>query len=108
MDLTGKTVLVTGGASGLGEATARYFVERGSNVVVFDRDGEEPPTLLNPDTDLVSPALNRPMDCLIAGDRLYVADGGENERLSAVHIFQIHDIPTRPSPDDLQLKKLYG
>jgi NAD(P)-dependent dehydrogenase (short-subunit alcohol dehydrogenase family) len=40
MDLTGKTVLVTGGASGLGEATARYFVEQGSNVVVFDRDAE--------------------------------------------------------------------
>jgi NAD(P)-dependent dehydrogenase (short-subunit alcohol dehydrogenase family) len=40
MDLVGKTVLVTGGASGLGEATARYFVGQGSNVVVFDRDVE--------------------------------------------------------------------
>ena len=40
MDLVGKTVLVTGGASGLGEATARYFVGQGSNVVIFDRDAE--------------------------------------------------------------------
>jgi NAD(P)-dependent dehydrogenase (short-subunit alcohol dehydrogenase family) len=40
MDLNGKVVLVTGGASGLGEATVRYFAGRGSRVVVFDRDLE--------------------------------------------------------------------
>ena len=40
MELAGTAVLVTGGASGLGEATARYFVGRGSNVVIFDRDAE--------------------------------------------------------------------
>jgi len=40
MDLAGKTILVTGGASGLGEATVRYLASRGSNVVIFDRDGE--------------------------------------------------------------------
>lgn len=40
MELKGKAVLVTGGASGLGEATARYFAARGSNVVIFDRDVE--------------------------------------------------------------------
>ncbi len=40
MDLAGKVVLVTGGASGLGEATVRYFVDHGSKVVLFDRDGD--------------------------------------------------------------------
>jgi NAD(P)-dependent dehydrogenase (short-subunit alcohol dehydrogenase family) len=40
MDLHGRALLVTGGASGLGEATVRYFAARGTNVVVFDRDGE--------------------------------------------------------------------
>ncbi len=75
---------------------------------LFDRASDEPPTLLDPETDLISPALKRPMDCLVAGDRLYVADGGENERLSTIHIFQTHDIPSRPSSDDRQLKKLYG
>jgi NAD(P)-dependent dehydrogenase (short-subunit alcohol dehydrogenase family) len=40
MDLTGKAVLVTGGASGLGESTVRYFAGKGSNVVIFDRDAE--------------------------------------------------------------------
>jgi NAD(P)-dependent dehydrogenase (short-subunit alcohol dehydrogenase family) len=40
MDLSGKVVLVTGGASGLGEATVRHFVAHGSRVVLFDRDTE--------------------------------------------------------------------
>ncbi|MFP4481401.1 MAG: SDR family NAD(P)-dependent oxidoreductase [Thermovirgaceae bacterium] len=37
-DLKGRTVLVTGGASGIGEATALRFLEEGCRVAVFDRD----------------------------------------------------------------------
>ena len=33
-------VLVTGGASGIGEATARRFMDEGASVVVLDRDVE--------------------------------------------------------------------
>jgi NAD(P)-dependent dehydrogenase (short-subunit alcohol dehydrogenase family) len=36
--LRGRRVLITGGASGIGAATARRFVEEGSRVVVLDRD----------------------------------------------------------------------
>ncbi len=36
MDLTGSTALVTGGASGLGAATARQLAARGATVVVAD------------------------------------------------------------------------
>lgn len=36
MELKGKTALITGGASGLGEATARRFVKAGANVVLVD------------------------------------------------------------------------
>jgi NAD(P)-dependent dehydrogenase (short-subunit alcohol dehydrogenase family) len=38
MKLQGNVALVTGGASGLGEATARHLIDRGAQVVVFDRD----------------------------------------------------------------------
>jgi 3-hydroxyacyl-CoA dehydrogenase / 3-hydroxy-2-methylbutyryl-CoA dehydrogenase len=38
MKLDGNVALVTGGASGLGEATVRHLVGGGARVVVFDRD----------------------------------------------------------------------
>ncbi len=38
MDLAGAHVLVTGGASGLGEATARHLAASGAAVSVLDRD----------------------------------------------------------------------
>ena len=36
MDINGASAIVTGGASGLGEATARLLAERGAKVVVAD------------------------------------------------------------------------
>ena len=40
MKLEGATAFVSGGASGLGAATARMLVERGARVAIVDRDGE--------------------------------------------------------------------
>ncbi len=36
IDLAGKRTLITGGASGIGEAVARYFTEMGAEVVISD------------------------------------------------------------------------
>ena len=41
MELNGRAALVSGGASGLGGATARELVARGGRVAVLDRDGEK-------------------------------------------------------------------
>ncbi|MGH8998864.1 MAG: SDR family NAD(P)-dependent oxidoreductase, partial [Acidimicrobiia bacterium] len=38
--LTGKVAVVTGGASGIGEAAVRLFSAEGAAVAVLDRDGE--------------------------------------------------------------------
>jgi len=38
--LKGKFAAVTGGASGIGEATVRRFVAEGASVAFCDRDGE--------------------------------------------------------------------
>src|SRR5215217_8368207 len=40
MDINGAAAVVTGGASGLGEATARELARRGAKVAVFDRDAQ--------------------------------------------------------------------
>ena len=38
MQIEGNVAVVTGGASGLGEATVRHLHARGATVVIFDRD----------------------------------------------------------------------
>jgi NAD(P)-dependent dehydrogenase (short-subunit alcohol dehydrogenase family) len=40
MELQDKVVVITGGASGLGRATAEYFVDRGARVSIFDLSEE--------------------------------------------------------------------
>jgi NAD(P)-dependent dehydrogenase (short-subunit alcohol dehydrogenase family) len=40
MDVNGVAAVVTGAASGLGEATARELARRGAKVAVFDRDSQ--------------------------------------------------------------------
>lgn len=40
MELANTAAVITGGASGLGEATARHFAANGAQVTIFDRDAE--------------------------------------------------------------------
>ena len=40
MDLDGKVAFITGGASGLGKATAQRFVDAGARVLIFDLNEE--------------------------------------------------------------------
>lgn len=45
MRLQDTAAIVTGGASGLGEATARFFAQSGAQVTILDRDGNRGPKL---------------------------------------------------------------
>ncbi len=41
MEISGKTAIVTGGASGLGEATAKILHAAGANVMIVDMNEEK-------------------------------------------------------------------
>ncbi|OIN81464.1 SDR family NAD(P)-dependent oxidoreductase [Mycobacterium malmoense] len=45
MEINGKKVVVIGGASGMGRATAELLAERGADVVVLDREGSDGKTV---------------------------------------------------------------
>ncbi len=49
----GKVAIVTGGASGIGEATAKRFIEEGAKVVITDRNADAGQTLANRFGDMV-------------------------------------------------------
>lgn len=47
MKVEGKTVIITGGANGIGEAAVRLFMDAGANVVIADYNEEAGMRLLN-------------------------------------------------------------
>lgn len=47
MDINGKVAIVTGGASGLGEATVRAYVAKGAKVAIFDMNEERANNVIN-------------------------------------------------------------
>ena len=53
--LTGKKTLITGGASGIGEATTRLFLEAGAEVFIVDHDTQRVESLK---TELNNPRLH--------------------------------------------------
>lgn len=55
MNVKDRTFIVTGGASGLGEATSRALLERGAHVVVADLKGPVPEGAVFVETDVTNP-----------------------------------------------------
>lgn len=74
----------------------------------YETSSDEPPGIIDSLRGLDGASLCRPMDCLIYGDRLLIADGGSDDRQSAVHMWRIPELEPKLSPQDQLGKHLYG
>jgi NAD(P)-dependent dehydrogenase (short-subunit alcohol dehydrogenase family) len=77
MEINGSSAIITGGASGLGEATARTLAARGVRVTVFDRNeerGKEVVAEIGDHANFIGGDVTEPEDCQKAVDQ--AADGG--------------------------------
>jgi NAD(P)-dependent dehydrogenase (short-subunit alcohol dehydrogenase family) len=66
MDINGSSAIVTGGASGLGEATVRLLAKRGARVVVLDMNGDRGEALAKEVGGMFAPADVTKTDDVIA------------------------------------------
>ena len=83
MDISGKVAVVTGGASGLGEATVRAYVKKGSKAAIFDMNAERGNALVNElDADKVAFFNVNVAD----EDSVKAAIAGVMEKFGAIHI----------------------
>jgi NAD(P)-dependent dehydrogenase (short-subunit alcohol dehydrogenase family) len=77
MEINGSSALITGGASGLGEATARVLSGRGVRVTVFDKNEDRAKQVvaeIGGTANYVAGDVTDPEDCQKAVDQ--AADGG--------------------------------
>lgn len=58
----------------------------------YNPQDKESPSLLDCLDSLDDTLLLRPMDCLYHQSRIYIADGGEDEDVSAIHIFELESV----------------
>jgi NAD(P)-dependent dehydrogenase (short-subunit alcohol dehydrogenase family) len=93
--LTGKVALVTGGASGIGAATAQRLSAEGASVVVADRDGERAAALAE---SLGGPALGLAADVASEGEVDALIKSAV-ERFGRVDLHHLNaGIPGSPAP----------
>ena len=82
MDIKDKVALVTGGASGLGEATVRLYHELGARVAIFDKDAARGQALAQ---SLGAAAQYQQVD-VADEEQVIAALAAVVERFGAVHI----------------------
>jgi 3-hydroxybutyrate dehydrogenase len=89
-DLTGRTALVTGGASGIGRACAERLAEAGARVVVVDRDGEAAAKVAS---GIGGSALAADLTDLAAVDRLDASADIVVNNAGSQHVAPLHEFP---------------
>lgn len=72
MDFTGKVAVVTGGASGMGAATARELSSRGAKVVIVDRNPELAKEVAK-DIDAMSPVIGDVSESIFCDNAIRIA-----------------------------------
>lgn len=106
MQLGGNTFLVTGGASGLGEATARHFAQTGANVVIADLNearGQALASELGAKTLFQKTDVTSPESAQAAVDAARGKFGGLHGLVSCAGILAGSRIVGRDGPHDLAL-----
>lgn len=90
-DLAQRTVLVTGGADGIGRAIAEAFLDQGARVAILDRDAEciadfcsDSPKLLAEIVDLIDIAATRRaianLEARVGGFDVLINNAGNDQR----------------------------
>ncbi|MCX4758487.1 SDR family NAD(P)-dependent oxidoreductase [Kitasatospora purpeofusca] len=105
-DFEGRTVLVTGGTSGMGLATARVLLDRGANVVITGRDDAR---LARAEAELTGAELTGAelTEARLAGAGLAGARLIQAGRAAAERVFAVRADSARPA-DLARLAELVG
>ena len=103
MNIAGKTFLVTGGASGLGAATAKLLVERGASVVLADvsADGEQAASALGERARFVLTDVTQEADGQAAVDAACSNFGGLHGLVNCAGVAPSERIVGRNGPHSL-------
>ena len=97
MQLKDKVAFITGGASGLGRATAENFIHAGAKVILFDLNEENAASLLtksNPISfmDFQGEAIERTLERLPNDKSLIEVDS----IISDLDLIEVHEIHQNP------------
>lgn len=105
MQIEGKGVLVTGGASGLGEATVRLFHSCGAGVVIADQDQQAGSRLaqdLGPRADFVCIDVTDPAGARRAVEQVVARWKGLHVLVQCAGVVLVEKVLGREDPHDLE------
>jgi 3-hydroxyacyl-CoA dehydrogenase/3-hydroxy-2-methylbutyryl-CoA dehydrogenase len=106
MELEGASALVAGGASGLGEATARALVSAGAGVTICDLDADKGIAIadeLGEDASFVAADVSDESAVRAAVDRAAAAEGGLRISVCCAGIGWAQRVAGRAGPHDLEV-----